>query len=127
MHAAPDIYELGGYFAQLVVGGGCDAIKVEPDFWTNGIATLPPGRLVSVLETRGAWQSWECHPNGDELILQLDGTLALRLDYQPAETRTLQTGQFVIIPKGIWHTADESSDGKALFITQGEGTMTRPR
>jgi len=36
-------------------------------------------------------------------------------------------GQTFIVPMGIWHTADVSAPGDALYITPGRGTLPRPR
>ncbi|EGF90767.1 cupin domain protein [Asticcacaulis biprosthecium C19] len=68
------------------------------------------------------------HPNGDELILVLSGRLDLILETaSTCRTETVQTGQFIVVPKGVWHTADVPEPGRALFITAGEGTQHRER
>ena len=40
---------------------------------------------------------------------------------------TLQRGEAVVNPPGVWHTADVSEPATALFITAGLGTEIRPR
>ena len=81
-----------------------------------------------MLDTGKAWPTWECHPHGEEFILQLAGSLRLWLeqDGRIAE-RTLQTGEFIIVPRGVWHTAEATEPGKALFITAGKDTGIRAR
>ena len=46
-----------------------------------------------------------------------------------AEDRTavLQTGEAIVNPPGVWHTADVDAPCTALFITAGVGTEIRPR
>ena len=121
-------FRLGAYFAQLTEGDGCVPVTVGDNFWESGIGDLPPGRLVSMLDTGPAWNSWECHPHGEEFILQLNGSLTLWLEQNGRiEECRLQTGEFVIIPRGVWHTAEATDPGKALFITPGRDTAVRMR
>lgn len=128
MSMSPAVFRLGAYFAQLTEADGCIPVAVGEGFWESDIGGLPPGRLVSLLDTGPAWSTWECHPHGDEFILQLDGSSTLRLEQAGRiEERRLQTGEFIIVPRGVWHTAEETEPGKALFITPGKETAVRPR
>ena len=68
------------------------------------------------------------HPAGDEFVYQISGVMRLIFeDGKGLAPIRLQNGHFAIIPKGIWHTADVEELGTALFITAGEGTLSRPR
>lgn len=121
-------FRLGVYFAQLTSHGGCDAIRTDADFWENGIANLPLGRLVSLVDSVANWDSWERHPHGAEFILQLSGKLELVLENDGKETFVLlQEQDFAIVPQAVWHTANVPEPGAALYITPGEGTETRSR
>ena len=84
--------------------------------------------LVSSYVFSENWSMWEMHPAGDELVCLLSGDVTLVLDRQGAmESRRLQNpGEFVIIPKGTWHTARTRVRTKMLFLTPGEGTDHRP-
>ena len=89
---------------------------------------LPPGRLVSLIESAEDWTSWERHPHGEEFILQLSGILELILEQGRGQnTLTLQPNDFAIVPSGVWHTANVPLAGSTLFITPGEGTENRER
>ncbi len=58
----------------------------------------------------------------------LSGCLSLILERDDgAHAQTLKAGQFAIVPKGVWHTADIVDPGQALFITLGDGTTHRDR
>ena len=121
-------FRLGEYFAQLTEHGGCDPLRIDDDFWQSGIAKLPPGRLVSMIDSATDWDSWERHPHGAEFILQLSGELELILDEDGKETSILLRQQdFAIVPPGVWHTANVPEPGAALYITPGEGTQNRTR
>jgi quercetin dioxygenase-like cupin family protein len=74
------------------------------------------------------WDSWEVHPHGAELVVCTDGTLTLYQEIDGAiRTVTLQAGEAIINPPGVWHTADVAATATALFITSGMGTENRPR
>lgn len=121
-------YPLGAYFAQL--GGEADCLPVEVDaaFWETGVQALPPGRLVSMFESATDWQVWEMHPQGEEMIIQIEGELVLVLEQDGGEVRVaLRAGEFAVVPKGVWHTADVPAKGRAIYITPGEGTQSRKR
>ncbi len=121
-------FRLRENFAQLTENGGCVPLRIDDDFWQSGIAELPPGRLVSLIDSATDWDSWERHPLGAEFILQLSGELELILDEDGKETSILLRQQdFAIVPPGVWHTANVPEPGAALYITPGEGTQNRTR
>lgn len=86
------------------------------------------GRLVTMHTFSEPWDSWEVHPNGEELVVCIDGEITLYQD-MGGETRrtTIGKGDAVINPPGVWHTADVAATATALFITAGMGTENRPR
>lgn len=104
------------------------AVEVDAAFWESGVQALPPGRLVSMFESAADWQVWECHPDGEEMVIQIEGELVLILERGGAEVRVpLRPGEFVVVPKGVWHTADAPVPGRAIYITPGDGTQSRDR
>ncbi len=86
------------------------------------------GRLVSMSDHYGAWDMWEMHPNGAEVVFCTAGTLSLTQELADGKTVTtvLQAGEYLINPPGVWHTANEESAGTAVYITAGMGTEHRP-
>ena len=85
------------------------------------------GRLVS-MHTFGTWDGWEMHPNGEELVVCVEGRIVLTQEIDGAtHTVKLKPGEAVINPRGAWHTADVDGKATALFITAGVGTEHRPR
>lgn len=86
------------------------------------------GRLVTLHDFSESWDSWEVHPNGEELVLCVAGELTLHQERDGQVTQaTLRAGEAIINPPGVWHTADVAGAASALFITAGMGTENRPR
>ena len=119
------------------LGQGATAVPQEPftgdAAWYERYAARTSGdgiegRLVSMFTFSEPWDSWEVHPNGEELVVCVDGALTL---YQEIEGEVrklnLRAGEAVVNPAGVWHTADISGSATALFITAGTGTENRPR
>jgi len=84
--------------------------------------------LIAAHEFHDHWPSWEMHPQGDEIVVLLAGQAQMRMVREPSEqVVTLnQVGEYVIVPRGVWHTAHIEKYAKMLFITPGEGTQNRP-
>ena len=86
------------------------------------------GRLVSLHTFTKPWDSWEMHPSGEELVVCVAGRITLIQEVDgEAQRVTLNEGDAVINPAGVWHTADVEGLATALFITAGMGTEHRPR
>jgi mannose-6-phosphate isomerase-like protein (cupin superfamily) len=120
-------------FLHLGPEGSAVPLQVDDAFWptltSGGFDHLGPGRLVSTYDFSEDWQSWEQHPAGEEVVVLLAGALELVLDADEGErhVRLDQPGQFLIVPRGTWHTANVAQHAKVLFITPGQGTGHRPR
>lgn len=122
----------------LHLGFGATAI-VQPEFtgdmaWYEGYGTRhggdgKEGRLVSMHSFSESWDSWEMHPEGDEMVLCLSGAMTLRQEMRDGSTATvtITAGEYAINPPGCWHTADVDGEATALFITAGLGTQHRAR
>lgn len=87
------------------------------------------GRLVSMHSFSEAWDVWEMHPQGSEVVLCIAGTVTLHQEDAEGSvtTTTLSPGEYAINQPGIWHTADVEEAATVLFITSGIGTQMRPR
>ncbi|MBY0416816.1 MAG: cupin domain-containing protein [Pararheinheimera sp.] len=84
--------------------------------------------LISCFEFEHDWSSWEMHPEGDETVILLSGQVTFVLQQEAGEVLVLleQPGDFVVVPKNIWHTARTEIKTKLLFVTPGEGTQHKP-
>jgi uncharacterized cupin superfamily protein len=87
-----------------------------------------PGRLVMIESSPTDWPVWECHREGDELVIVLEGEGDL-LQQLGEETRrtAFGPGSAFINPAGVWHTADVRKPMRAIYLTPGPGTQQRPR
>lgn len=66
---------------------------------------------------------WELHTTGDELLHILAGECRLTLrDDDGESTRTLRTGDLVIIPRGCWHNNAAPDGVTMLFMTPRDGS-----
>src|SRR5918999_6581772 len=81
--------------------------------------------LVSSFAFDADWPTWERHPAGDELVCLLSGNVTMVLDRAGAAEEAIELqkpGEYVLVPKGTWHTARTKVPTSMLFITPGEGT-----
>jgi uncharacterized cupin superfamily protein len=86
------------------------------------------GRLVSLHTFHASWDSWEMHPNGEELVACVAGRITLHQEIDGDDrVAVLDAGQAIVNPAGVWHTADVDEPATALFVTAGVGTQVRPR
>ena len=121
-------------FVHLGDGGAADPLEVTPTFWADiaagrgRFAELGPGRLVSWCEFDGDWPNWEIHPEGEELVCLISGEMefVLEQDSDPRSVILDAPGAFLIVPRGVWHTARVTVPSRVLFVTAGDGTRHRP-
>ena len=86
------------------------------------------GWLVSLYSFSESWTSWERHPAGDEAVICTAGEMTLIQELPDGTQKVeLRAGDYAINPRGVWHTADVTSQATALFITAGRGTEHRAR
>jgi mannose-6-phosphate isomerase-like protein (cupin superfamily) len=85
--------------------------------------------LVAAYSFTEDWPGWEVHPNGDEVVALVSGKADLVLREAGGErVVTLgKPGEFVIVPRGTWHTARISRPTMMFFVTPGEGTTHEKR
>jgi len=86
------------------------------------------GRLVSLHSFDADWDSWEMHPEGEEVVICLDGAITLVQETEEGLREVaLGAGGYAINPRGVWHTANIAAHARVLFITAGWGTQGRAR
>lgn len=85
------------------------------------------GWLVSEFDYTRDWPTWEMHPNGDEFVYLLSGAVEFHLEEgETVRKLVLEGSGAVVVPRGIWHTAKVRAPSRALHVTRGAGTETRP-
>ena len=102
--------------------GGC--------FWQLPEAAAEPyggGWLISEFAFTADWPTWEMHPEGDEFVYLLTGSVELQLERgDGVETIELDGSGAVLVPRGVWHTAKVRAPSRMLHVTRGAGTRHRP-
>jgi mannose-6-phosphate isomerase-like protein (cupin superfamily) len=87
-----------------------------------------PGRLVMIETSPIDWPAWECHTEGDELVIVLEGQADFIQEIDGvARQMAVSAGCAVINPAGVWHTANVKQPLRAIYITPCPGTQHRPR
>lgn len=131
MSEHPGPYNIHSTFLRLRGDVSVEPLAVDHDFWqklTHGdFGDFRNEYLVTSHAFDFDWSNWEMHPNGDEMVCLLDGVAAFNLDLD-GNSRAFElreTGDYLIVPKGTWHTARVRGPSRMLFITAGEGTQHR--
>lgn len=133
MFGKVDTYNAVETYVHLGPNGSAVPLQVTSTFWedlTSGtFSSLGPGRLVSTYDFKEDWSGWEKHPAGEELVILLTGAMdfVLSVDGREESVSLTSPGQYLIVPRDVWHTANVSQGALALFVTEGEGTEHRPR
>ena len=81
--------------------------------------------LVSAHSFSEDWGMWEMHPMGDEIVVLQHGDIDFVL-WQGGEETILnvnQSGSYVVVPRGVWHTARPRQESSMVFFTPGQGTL----
>lgn len=119
-------------YAHVRDDGRMHSIPAGENFWQalgeGRFPELDSGRLLSAFEFSEDWSSWERHPAGEELVLLLTGACDLLLEGETSEQRIRleRVGDYVLVPKNVWHTARTDRPTRLLFLTPGLGTEHRP-
>jgi len=122
---------LSSTYLRLCPDASIEPLPVGSDFWER-IAAGQFGDfhneyLVVCHAFEVDWDAWEMHPKGDEVVCLLSGSVTFILEREggPHAIELTESGSYVIVPKGTWHTAKAHGPCRMLFITAGEGTQHR--
>jgi mannose-6-phosphate isomerase-like protein (cupin superfamily) len=126
-----DAFDLGRTYVHLQDGPAAVPVQVGADFWAtfDHRTDLNDGRLVMIFRSPKAvaWDHWEMHPAGDEIVCLLSGALDLVLEEDGRERIIELRGHATtIVPRGVWHTGTVRAPSETLHITRGAGTLHRP-
>lgn len=118
-------------FVRLRGDGSAEPLPVDDSFWqrlaSGQLGTFRDEYLVSCYTFDTDWTSWEMHPEGDEIVCLLSGSVTFVLEEERGNREIVldRPNAFTIVPRGTWHTAKVHEPSSMLFITPGEDTQHR--
>lgn len=123
-------HRLASTFVTVGSDLAADTIEVTDAIWSEideKYGDFKGRTLISSFEFSDTWPTWEMHPAGDEFVCLIDGDVDMTLALPEGDetVRLSACGEFVIVPKGVWHTASPYRATSMLFVTPGEGTENR--
>jgi mannose-6-phosphate isomerase-like protein (cupin superfamily) len=127
----PGPFELTSTYLRLRPDATVEPLAVDDTFWprlmSGALGNFRNEYLVTTFGYDRDWPMWERHPNGDEVVVLLEGraTFVLEIDGGERHVSLDTSGAYVIVPRGTWHTARAAGPCRMLFITAGEGTEHR--
>lgn len=124
------VQNINSTFVVLEDTGNATPIAVSDRFYEKleqQFGDFKGKRLISHHTFEGDWDGWEMHPAGEEFVCLLSGKVDFVLEQEGGEEIvSLNTpGQYILVPRGVWHTAKVHTPSSVLFITPGEGTQSR--
>ena len=85
------------------------------------------GATLGVVTMAGdAPHGGEVHPDGDEILIVLDGRIRVTGDSEPDAPVELGPGEACIVPKGEWHRVSVVEPARFLHVTPGPNGEHRP-
>lgn len=107
-----------------------DTVPLTDSIWLDLDANYDNFRshtLIASFAFADDWPTWEIHPHGDEIVSLIAGDVEMLLHLPDGNrsVRLTQPGEFVVVPKGVWHTAKVFEPSQMIFVTPGEETENR--
>lgn len=101
-------------------------LKITAHPARRGPEPLLDGLTVGIVEmSRDAPHGGEMHPDGDEFVCVLSGSVSVTIDSTP-EPMMLRAGEGCLIPQGEWHRVHLLEPTRLLHITPGPRSAHRP-
>jgi mannose-6-phosphate isomerase-like protein (cupin superfamily) len=129
-HHVRGVFQLEKEFVHLENNGHMKSLLVDEKFWSDDSqhGYLRSGRLMGVLKLDPSPSHWEVHPDGDELLYLLSGSMDVVLKVERKnKVVTLDGLSSFIVPKGMWHQTIARETSTLLFITPSKDTQRRDR
>ncbi|MFE1596364.1 cupin domain-containing protein [Nocardia sp. NPDC058705] len=96
------------------------AANLDP-FDFRELATFNDGAFCMYFGDELESSDWELHPDTDELLMVLKGSVTVEILTDTDRHRIpLTAGQFAIVPKGHWHRHLDIDNVVEMFYTPGE-------
>ncbi|RJF96006.1 cupin domain-containing protein [Noviherbaspirillum saxi] len=116
-------------YVHLAADGMATELPGGEQFWSlpeTEIERYGSGWLISEYEFTADWPNWEMHPEADEFVYLLSGSIRLLLEKSDGvQELVLKDSGAVVVPRGVWHTAKVHLPSRVLHVTRGAGTRHR--
>ena len=124
----PGPHDLEQQRVLLATSGDMEIRKVTPTFFQELVRDHEEqgSSLISTFSFDAPWGVWEMHPRGDEFVFLLSGDTDFILHDGSRETGRLRInrpGDYLLVPRSVWHTAQPHAPTSLLFVTPGDGTL----
>lgn len=93
-----------------------------PDFWNPRVVGEMEGQQVKLAKFQGAFD-WHFHEHEDELFLVVQGTLRMGLRDPEERELLLETGEFLIVPKGVYHRPASGTEEAWVMMFEPSTTL----
>lgn len=105
-----------------------DAFDSIGEHWSPQIAAELNGQAVKLATVEGEFV-WHHHDEADELFMVVSGHLRIEFEEQPDVE--LETGEFVVVPRGVEHRPIADEETRLLLFepteTKNTGNVTSDR
>ena len=122
-------FELNTSVAALFTDGSSSIIQPGD----GGPVRVEGFTVGAPLMTRSAPHRGELHPDGDELLYLISGHVEVVFEQDGTLERvgversvTVQAGEAIIVPAGVWHRVVVTEPAHMIHITPGPGSGHRP-
>lgn len=88
---------------------------------------FPGFTFSTVTMSRGSMHDGEMHPDGDEIVFVVSGSIEVVLELDESCTVHVGKGEGIVIPKGVWHKVRVLELGQLITISPGPGFQHRPK
>ncbi len=124
-------FDLGSTFVRLGQEGTAELVALTPEFWGASCSSGPADRFVGIVAFGSSddlhADSLERHPAADELLLVLEGAIALVIETPDHPRRVeLAEGEACRVPRGLWHRLEVIRPGRLLFVNSRYRMESRP-
>jgi mannose-6-phosphate isomerase-like protein (cupin superfamily) len=129
--ATPQPFDSSTHRVHFEDGPRARALEVTPTFWRDLPPELAGGRILGASLVASPEElhpdTWEMHPEGDELLFLFSGAIDAILESASGDQRiSLTPGSSLIVPAGVWHRLLLREPGLLVVVTRGAGTRMRP-
>jgi hypothetical protein len=120
-------FDLAEQFVHLARDGGARRVLADSFRSQAEGEELSGGRLMGAIRMAKDPDHWEMHPDGDEIIILLSGSMDVILcEADKHRVVSLRDSGVCIVPRSTWHRQTVLSPCEFIFVTPAKGTQLQP-